>query len=58
MRKFILFILLTITTHTLMAQSMEWICRPGKFSDINIKLLPDMLLIIYARIQIIPTKLE
>ena len=35
MRKFILFILLTITTHTLMAQSMEWLCRPGKFSDIQ-----------------------
>lgn len=35
MRKFILFILLTITTHTLMAQSMEWLCRPGKYSDIQ-----------------------
>lgn len=35
MRKFILFILLTITTHTLVAQSMEWLCRPGKFSDIQ-----------------------
>ena len=35
MRKFILFIFLTITTHTLMAQSMEWLCRPGKFSDIQ-----------------------
>ena len=35
MRKIILFILLTITTHTLMAQSMEWLCRPGKFSDIQ-----------------------
>lgn len=35
MRKCILFILLTMTTHNLMAQSMEWLCRPGKFSDIQ-----------------------
>ena len=40
-----------------MAQSMEWLCRPGKFSDINIRLLPDKLLIAYARTHIIPTRL-
>lgn len=35
MRKFFLFILLTLAVHDLTAQSMEWLCHPGKFSDIQ-----------------------
>lgn len=35
MRKFILFLLLILAVQDLKSQSMEWLCRPGKFSDIQ-----------------------
>lgn len=35
MKKLILFLLLSFSISHLMAQSMEWLCRPGRFSDIQ-----------------------
>lgn len=35
MRKYILFIALMFTINTLKAQSMEWLCRPGEYADIQ-----------------------
>ena len=35
MKKLLLFLLVSFSISHLMAQSMEWLCRPGKFSDIQ-----------------------
>ena len=35
MKKLLLFLLVSFSISHLMAQSMEWLCRPGEFSDIQ-----------------------
>ena len=35
MKKILFFLLLSLSFSRLMAQSMEWLCRPGTFADIQ-----------------------